>query len=131
PQRPLVGRVARIGREVDRETRELLVDVSLDPVPDRFAIGQRVDLWIEIAKKGDVLRLPPAFVAYANGRAGAFVLEDGSAHFRPIEIGGRGRDWVEVVGGLDVGSLAVRPLDAIAAPLRDGDRIRPIEKSTP
>jgi DNA-binding transcriptional LysR family regulator len=38
---PLRGTVDRIGREVDRQTHEVLVDVLLGVVPTRLAIGHR------------------------------------------------------------------------------------------
>jgi multidrug resistance efflux pump len=37
------GKVDRIGRESDRQTHELLVDILLAEVPARIAIGQRSD----------------------------------------------------------------------------------------
>ena len=47
----LLATVDRIGREVDLQTHELLVDVLLTAVPARIAIGQRADVWIEVEDK--------------------------------------------------------------------------------
>jgi RND family efflux transporter MFP subunit len=130
-QQPFPGRVVRIGREVDRETRELLVDVSLAALPRRYAVGQRVDVWIEVARIADALRLPPEFVAHADGRAGAFVLEAGRVRFRPLELGARGREWIEVRNGLSAGQSVVRPAQPGSPRLAEGQRIRPLSEAKP
>ncbi len=90
PERALAGKVARIGREVDRETRELLVDVAIEPLPERLAIGQRADLWIEVARRADGVRIPPEFVAWSEGRGGAFVLDGSRARFGRFASGRAG-----------------------------------------
>ena len=123
PDRILPGRVARIGREVDRETRELLVDVAFEDPPENLLFGQRVDLRIELARSENVTRIPVAVLARSGGAEGIFVARDGRARFLPIEVGTRGRDFVEVAGGL--------PGDAVVLPSRytngrvvsEGDRL--------
>ncbi|MDC0585085.1 efflux RND transporter periplasmic adaptor subunit [Planctomycetota bacterium] len=85
PDRAVRGTVSRIGREVDRETRELLVDVSFDEVPEKLAFGQRVDLWVELARRPDVLRIPALAVIEVEGRVGAFVANGSRAEFRSLE----------------------------------------------
>ncbi len=46
PTRSLRGRVDRVGRESDRQTHELLVDVELLERPERISFGQRADVFI-------------------------------------------------------------------------------------
>lgn len=41
------GVVSRIGRETDRETRELLVDVRVNELPKNWTIGQRAEVYIQ------------------------------------------------------------------------------------
>ncbi|MFT5048833.1 MAG: HlyD family secretion protein [Chlamydiales bacterium] len=124
PQRPVRGTVARIGREVDRETRELLVDVKFDDVPDKIAFGQRVDLWIELERKADVVRVPGRVVVEVEGRAGVFVARESRARFQALELGAHGRDFVEVLSGLSRESVVLDPRVKGSALLKDGDRIR-------
>jgi HlyD family secretion protein len=92
----LTGRVDRIGRESDRQTHELLVDVLLEAPPSRIAIGQRADVWIEIERRKDVLRIPVAFVHDAG--AGPFCWTDRGGRIArvPVTIGLRGVEVVEV-----------------------------------
>jgi RND family efflux transporter MFP subunit len=46
PGRSYRGRVDRVGHETDRQTHELLVDVELLERPERFAMGQRADVFV-------------------------------------------------------------------------------------
>ena len=105
------GKVDRIGREVDRQTHELLVDVLLSEVPARVAMGQRADVWIETARRTDVLRVPLAFVR--RDAAGAYCLVDrgGRVGRAAVTLGLDGRQLVEVTG-LSAGDTVLDPLDA-------------------
>ena len=131
PDRPLQGTVARIGREVDRETRELLVDVAIGRLPERLALGQRVDLWIEVARAADAVRIPPEFLARKGDRAGVWLLEGGRARFRPVELGARSRESVEVTAGLSAADVVVRVAEPGAPALREGGRVGALEAPRP
>lgn len=48
PQKNYPGVVSRLGREMDRETREFLVDVRVDQLPVNWAVGQRAEVYIQI-----------------------------------------------------------------------------------
>jgi HlyD family secretion protein len=123
PAREYPGRVARLGREADRETREFLVDVRVDELPANWAVGQRAEVFIETGRKTDVLTLPQPFVQWREGRPGVLVHERGRAAWRPVSLGGRGRGVVEVTQGLSPGDQVIRPPDARQT-LRAGGRVR-------
>ncbi|MGC8640703.1 MAG: efflux RND transporter periplasmic adaptor subunit [Isosphaeraceae bacterium] len=125
PDHTYPGTVARLGREVDRETREFVVDVHVDQLPDNWAVGQRADVFIEIARKTGVLRIPAAQVAQREGKPGVFVARDGRAWWRPLELGLRGIDSVEVNAGLNEGDSIIVPPGREPLNLRDGQRVRP------
>jgi len=133
PERPVGGTVSRIGREVDRETRELLVDVSFDERPAKLAFGQRVDLWIELARRSNALRIPAGVVVWVDGREGVYVLDGSHAKFRALELGQRGREFVEVRTGLAATDVVIEP--RIAKPggkqalLKDGERIHVLDRT--
>jgi HlyD family secretion protein len=118
------GRVARIGREADRETREVVVDVRLSELPARWAVGQRADVMIEAARRDDVVVLPADLLRMREGAPGVFIDEDGRARWRPVTVGARGRTQVEVVAGLSAGDVVVHPAGAPNDPIREGRRIR-------
>lgn len=117
------GVVARLGREADRETREIMVDVRVDRLPDTWAIGQRAEVYIEVNRKEDVTVLPAGFVLQRKGVTGVMVDEDGKARWRAVAVGLHGRDVVEIGSGLSPGDVVVRPAASDEGNLRDGRRI--------
>lgn len=107
PAVSLPGRVARIGQATDRETREFLVDVTLDALPATWTIGQRAEVHIETARKSGVACLPQRLINWRDGIPGAAMVEDKHAAWRKIAIGLRGHDTVEVTEGLSVGQPVI------------------------
>jgi HlyD family secretion protein len=122
PGRPCMGEVARLGREVDRETREFLVDVRVRDLPENWAVGQRAEVFVETDRKPDVVMVPARFVVWRDGQAGTFVAWAERAAWRPLRIGLRGREAVEVTDGLAVGDQAIAPLPQGEA-LKSGQRV--------
>lgn len=115
------GKVDRIGREADRQTHEILVDVLLDEVPRRIAIGQRADVWIAVESHRDVPRIPLSFVLRDEGQTYALVDRDGRARRVALKAGLSGVDFVEV-SGLGAADRVLAPLGI--APVADGQRWR-------
>ena len=105
---PYAGRVARLGREADRETREFVVEVRTLDLPDHWAVGQRAEVYIESARKESVVLLPSHFVVIDQGQSGVFVSEDGKARWRPVTLGLRNAEHLEVVEGLAAGDVVVK-----------------------
>ena len=128
PEHSFRGQVARIGREVDRETRELLVDVGFQDPPDHLVFGQRVDLWIELSRASETLRIPAGLLVHVDGRQGVFVNRRGRARFEEIEVGLVGTEFFEVVSGLEEGTTVLFPRTPKHA-LKDGDRIELVDAS--
>lgn len=118
------GAVARVGREADRETREIVVDVRVSKLPVNWAVGQRAEVYIQFARRDAVTTLPAGLVLVEDGVAGVMVDVDGKARWREITVGLHGRHSVEVIGGLSPGDVVVNPAEASAEPLRDGRSIR-------
>ena len=90
PTRSYPGKVSRLGRETDRETREFLVDVRATNLPENWTIGQRAEVFIETGRQADAVLLPSAFVVWKEGRAGVFIHSGGKAKWREITPGLRG-----------------------------------------
>lgn len=125
PELAYAGTVARLGRETDRETREFLVDVRVDRLPARWAVGQRGEVYIHTARKESALAIPRAFLSWRGGEPGAFVDVRGRAQWRPLKTGLHGRNLVEIQQGLEPGSVVVRPEPGSRVSLRDGQRVKP------
>jgi HlyD family secretion protein len=116
------GTVVRIGRETDPETREFLVDVQPEKLPEQWSIGQRAEVYIETERKSDATLVPSQFLVKRGGETGLFVAADGHAEWRAITLGLNGRGTVEVIGGLAPGEIVVAPTDPKAG-LKDGRRV--------
>jgi HlyD family secretion protein len=123
PNRSYRGIISRLGREMDRETREFLVDVRVTELPKNWTMGQRAEVFIETGRQADAVLLPSAFLAWKAGRAGVFVNAGGKAQWREVAPGLRGKDRVAITQGLSAGDEVVRPPDGPKAALTEGQRI--------
>ena len=111
-------RVSALGVEEQR------VNVILDfdePPPaslgDAFRVGVRIVEWAS----DDVLQVPIGTLFGAGDTWTVFVVEDGRARRRPVEVGRRTDRAAEIVAGLEAGATVVmHPPDL----LEDGARVR-------
>ena len=117
------GKVSRLGREADRETREFLVDVHAAELPKNWTIGQRAEVFIETGRQADTILLPAAFVVWKDGRGGVMVNAGGKARWREVTPGLRGKDHLAVIKGLNAGDQVVRAPGNRKTPLAEGQRI--------
>ena len=111
PDRSYPGTVARLGKEADRETREFVVDVRVLTLPTNWAVGQRAEVFIETARNDNALLMPSAYLTRLEQETGVFVDVEGTADWRALTLGMRGRERVEVIEGLTAGDVVLRPLD--------------------
>ncbi len=118
------GRIVRLGKEADRETREFIVDVRVLELPHNWAIGQRAEVYIETARQADCLRLPVTFLQRREKILGVFLDHQGKAQWQPVKLGLHNPEWFEVVSGVQSGDVVVLPIDTRIS-LSDGERIEP------
>lgn len=109
PATAYAGRVARLGRQADRETREFVVEVSVLDLPKNWAVGQRAEVYIQTDTRPDAVLVPQEFLLKQDGVAGVYVLRDGRATWQPLDIGLVSRESVEAVKGLREGDELVVP----------------------
>jgi RND family efflux transporter MFP subunit len=107
PQRSYQGRVARLGREADRETREFVVDVRVLTLPENWAVGQRAEVYVETDRKTVIPVLPTDYVVWRDAQAGVFVKVEERAEWRPVTLGLQARETAEVVEGLQPGDVVL------------------------
>ena len=107
PESGYSGKVARIGKETDRETREFLVDVEVDRLPRNWSVGQRADVFIETEFKNGATIIPARLIVRNPKGVGVFAHRAGQAVWQPIKIGLRGPAHVEIVEGLAIGDTVV------------------------
>ena len=112
PGRPYPGKVVRLGRETDRETRQFVVDVEVTSLPTNWSVGQRAEVYIQSAKKTDALLVPARLLLRDKAGVGLYVLSDGKASWRSLKTGLRGIETVEVLEGLTQGDTAITAVGA-------------------
>jgi HlyD family secretion protein len=103
------------------EQRVNVIGDFVDP-PGALGDGYRLEARIVVWSAADVLRAPASAIFRRAGDWHVFAAADGRAVLRRVEIGHRGADAVEILGGLEEGErLVLHPTDRIA----DGVRIAP------
>ncbi len=122
PDRSYPGTVVRLANESDRETREFVVDVQANALPDQWAVGQRAEVYLETGRKSDAIQIDAASLVPAENGHAVFVNDSGVARLRPVTLGLRGRDTVEVIEGLSETDQVVMPRLGRAA-LTDGSHV--------
>jgi len=101
------GKVIAIEPEIDRATRSVAVRGLTENAEDRLASGGFANVEVPLGAGKQVLTLPAqALVPSVKGH-GVWVLADGKAALRPVEIGLRGADDVEIVTGLSAGETVL------------------------
>ena len=123
PDKDYSGVVARLGRETDRETREFIVDVRILELPENWAVGQRAEVYIEVARNDDCLTLPPEFLSRRDGVWGVQQLVAGKARWQPVQIGLQGMERYEILDGLKADDIVLRSI-AADKKIPDGRAVR-------
>jgi HlyD family secretion protein len=122
PEKTYTGEVARLGRQTDPATREFLVEVRVSELPRNWTIGQRAEVYITTAERNATATVPLKFMVGRDNQPGVFVSLNGKARWRPVRVGLRGREGVEIAAGLAPGEHVVTAHE-LRGVLRDGDRI--------
>ncbi|MBB4148668.1 efflux RND transporter periplasmic adaptor subunit [Sphingobium scionense] len=111
-RRAVTGKVLRLGRSVDPETREFTADIVADRLPSNWAINQRANVEIVLSAKPRALVVPAAFVEWNGIQPNVWVLEGGRARRRSIELTGTRGSRLEVRRGLAPGDILLSPEDS-------------------
>lgn len=115
---PVAGRVSKISWEADRQTHELIVEVTPDRLDRRVAIGQRADVRIALAVHEGVLRVPSRMIHHDAEGAYLYVDRSGKIAIARPRFGVSGGDFVEVLDGLSEGdALLASPRAGVTLPV--------------
>ncbi len=123
PDRIFTGKVVRLGRETDRESREFVVDVSVLKKPENWAVGQRAEVYIETGRKDQVVLLPVRYVQWRDSEVGVFIAVAGKAVWHPVKLGLRNDKFYEVLEGVKVGDGLIIPLK-VKKHLLEGQKVK-------
>lgn len=97
---PIAGQVSRISWEADRQTHELLVEVTPARLDRRVAIGQRADVRIVLERRDHTLRAPIRMLHHDATGPFFYVDRDGRIAVVRPRLGLTGGDHVEILDGL-------------------------------
>lgn len=105
------GVVSRMVPTVDRAKASTLVKIRFerrDPriLPEMSARAAFLDRRLTEAERKSVLAVPASALFEAEGQQQVFVVEDGKAKMRPVELGAKIGDQIEI-HGLDLGTRVV------------------------
>jgi HlyD family secretion protein len=129
----LAGRVRRVEPSgfmkvsalgVEEQRVNVVIDLEDDAAAARLGDGYRVEVRIVVWEGRDVLVAPTTALFRRGAEWALFVVEDGRARLRPVEVGQRNGLQAEVVSGLAEGArVIVHPSDSVT----DGARVTPRE----
>lgn len=112
---PVPGRVTSISWETDRQTHELLVEVTPERLERRVAIGQRADVRIEVGRRERAARIPTRMVHQDSMGAFVYADRDGKIALVRPKFGLTGAEHVEVLDGLAEGDAVLAEPGAAGA----------------
>ena len=125
PGELLSGQVARVGRQSDRVTEELQVDVAFNPPLENFRLGEQSEVYITTAVKKSVPSLPSASLVTREKKQGVWVAENGRLRFKAATIGIKDRGgFTEITGGVGGSESVVVALPQQMARFREGMKVR-------
>lgn len=119
------GQVVRLGRQSDRVTEELRVDVAFNPPRKDFRLGEQSEVYITTEVKKQVPSLPSAALVTVDKKPGVWVTENDTLKFRVVTIGIKDRNnFIEIAGGLDGSERVVLSAAPQKVTFRDGMKVR-------
>lgn len=104
---PLQGTILRINPVADPESRAFAVEVEVPNPERRLLPGMIARVSLEQPVATGALVIPQSFLVTRRTDNGVFVVEDGVAHWRTLELGAVVHDQVVVSGGLQPGEEVV------------------------
>lgn len=107
PEESFQGRIHQIDPVADPQSHLFGVEIRLSDPQGLLRAGLSARVELPLQEREDVVAVPRRAVIERAGRQGVYVVEDGIARFRPLELGVSDPDWVEVRSGLEAGETVV------------------------
>lgn len=122
------GTVARLGRQSDRVTEELEVDVAFTEPLVNFRLGEQSDVYIITGAKKGVPSLPSTSIDIKDNIRGVWVVADGKIAFKPVTVGIEDRrNFTEIVSGLNSGDRVVMKSASAKILFKEGMKVKVIQ----
>ncbi len=102
------GKLIAVGGAVDAQTRSVPVILEFTQPDERLRLGMAVKAQLFAGAPREVVAVPASAVLDENGISTVFVMTGGeSFERRPVRVGARDGDWIEVTEGLEPGQRVV------------------------
>jgi HlyD family secretion protein len=122
PSRPFPAQVSFIAPSVDPQRGSVDIRLTVEPVPDFLRQDMTVSVNVETGRRDRAVVVPNDALGQVDGnRARLWLVADGRATRREVELGLRGLALTEVTRGLEAGDWILA--DAGAA-VEEGSRVR-------
>lgn len=119
------GHVARLGRQSDRVTEELEVDVAFNEPLKNFRLGEQADVNIIAETKKDVPSIPAAAIVTKEKIRGVWVVSNGRLAFKPVSFGIEDRNgFTEIISGLDGSEQIAMAQPQVMTLFKDGIKVK-------
>ena len=129
PDRVFKGTVTRTADAIDTGSGTLLTEVDVQNHDGALLSGSYVTVHFKLHRRDPPLQIPgTALLAGAKGTRVALIAEDGTLHYRSIELGRDYGDHIEVLSGLAPSDLIATVLPAGIA---DGAQVKAQEQPPP
>lgn len=120
PDETFAGRVASVDTRIDPTTRSVAIRALIDNRDGRLRPGMFMTLRL-VRREGDALMLPEQAIVPEGDRHYVYIVAEGRAHKREVQIGRRRPGQVEILQGLTAGDSVV--VDGTLN-MRDGIAVR-------
>lgn len=129
PSRPFPATVTFIAPRIDPQRGTVDIRLTVDPPPDFLRQDMTVSVNVETGRRERAIVVPnDALASMVGNRAQVWVVVDGRAERREVELGLRGLTQTEVTAGLQVGD---RILADAEEEITTGDRVRVVTSRLP
>ena len=129
PTRPFPAKVTFIAPSVDPQRGSVDIRLTVTPVPTFLRQDMTVSVNVETGRRERAVVVPnDALGAMDGNRAALWVVADGRATRRQVQLGLRGLTQTEVTSGLRAGDWILADAQATVA---EGDRVRVVAGSLP
>jgi HlyD family secretion protein len=105
------GTVVDLHRLVDQETREFTVDVTLESLPQNWALGQRATVDISVERDLESMLVPIKYLSRRDGRSGLWFYRNGRARWGTVSIGYPAVEFVDITSGVKLGDVILDPFN--------------------
>jgi RND family efflux transporter MFP subunit len=124
PGQSYEGRVMRISPMLDPQTRNGIVEIEIQNRGGTLKGEMFAKADLDLGTTREATLVPRDALVYRGDQPGVYLIEEGTARFRPVETGLTQEDRVEVLNGLKEGETVItRGVNTI----KEGDRVKVVE----